>query len=75
MVVDRPARLGRPINHSVGHDIHIGLLYLTCHTSLLSQLFISLRIIVIQSPMGIPNSGSNSTDTAANDLRKWKFEQ
>jgi hypothetical protein len=44
---DRSAPFGQPISHSLGHAIHIYLISLTYHTSLLPHLFISFRDIII----------------------------
>jgi hypothetical protein len=50
--LDRLPRFVQAMYRSVGGDVHINMIYLTCHTSLLSGIFISFRIIVIQLNCG-----------------------
>jgi hypothetical protein len=38
--VDSPKSLAQLINHSIGHDVHINLIYLRYITSLLSVIFV-----------------------------------
>jgi predicted CDP-diglyceride synthetase/phosphatidate cytidylyltransferase len=45
IVLDRFARFGSPISHSIHSDIHREFMSLTCHTVLLPVIFAVLRVL------------------------------